>query len=154
ADGPAILFVQNCLIVAGIDHWLDREDKAGPQQDTCAWLAEVRHRGFLVQFLADSMAGPLAHDRAAICLDVGLDRRAHIAESLARLCRADAAPHRLLRYRQQLAGLRRNLAYWVGHTGVAIPAVQPRADINANDITRAQRRLAREPVANHLVRRH
>src|SRR5262249_62281032 len=105
-------------------------------------------RGSLAHFLAASRAGPLAPDRAAICRDVGLDRRADIAESLACLCRADAAPHRLLRYRQQLAGLRRNLAYWVGHTGVAIPAVQPRADINADDINRAPRRLDREPIAD------
>src|SRR5690349_7840090 len=97
------------------------------------------------------MAGPLAHDRAAVFFDIGLDGRADIAKSLTGLRRADAAPHRLLGYLHQPRGLRRDLTDCVGHARITDPTVQPCPDIDADNITLAQRRLAGETVADHIV---
>src|SRR5262249_39348 len=114
----------------------------------------MRHRWIFVQLLAHAMAGPLAPHRAAGFFDIGLDGRPEMARPLAGLRRADAAPHRLLGYLHQPRSLWRDLADRVGHARIADPAVQPRADIDADNIALAQRRLAGEAVADHIIHRH
>src|SRR5262245_17738609 len=124
AHRPAVALVEDGLEATGIDHWLDREDKAGAQPHDRARPAEMRHRWAFVELLPDTVAAPLAHDRVTMRLGMALDRMTDVAQPAAGLRRADAAPHRLFGYLQQPLRVRRHLADRVGHTGVAEPAVE------------------------------
>src|SRR5262249_52212869 len=108
-------------------------------------------RGLFVQSLADAVAGVLAHDRESVALDVLLDRRADVAEAFAGLGRADAAPHALLRHIEQPLSLGRDRAHRIGDTGIAEPALQPRPDVDADDVAFFERRVVRNTMADHVI---
>src|SRR5208283_1204233 len=76
--GPAVRQYLD-LRTPEIDHRLDREEHAGAQRNALALLAVMQNVRLVVEQPAEPVSAKIAHDRTALGLGVGLDRRADVA---------------------------------------------------------------------------
>src|SRR5262249_440513 len=123
-DGPAVRERVD-FVGAEVDHRLDGQHHARaharirlaprPEGGTV-----VRYLWVLVQLLADAVADVVADDPVTERSDVGLDRRADVADAVARTHRGDPLLQRLAGLVQEPGGLRRDLADGHGARGVAL----------------------------------
>ncbi len=107
-----------------------------------------------MEHLAQSVAAEVAHDRAALGLDIGLDGIADVAERPARLHLGDAAQHGLVGDVDEPPRPGGDLADAVHAAGVAMPAaVDNHGHVDVDDVAFPQRPVRRNAVADHVVGR-
>src|SRR6202040_537578 len=107
-----------------IDHRLDGEEHARPQNRALALAADVHDVRLVVKEPPDAMAPKIAHDAHMVRLDHRLDGGADIADHSARVDRGDAGHHRLVSDLDEALGAARHLAHRIHAARIAVPAVE------------------------------
>jgi hypothetical protein len=99
------------------------------------------------------MSDKIPHDRKIRVFHVPLHRAGDVAPPLARRHQRHRHLQRPTRHFHQVRHLGLHVADAVRHRRVAAPRIQPHAEIHADDVAFAKRRLARNPVHQLLVDR-
>src|SRR5581483_4205619 len=128
--------------IANVDHRLDGDTHALAQHRPAVHGAVVGDLRALVHGAADAMADVLTHDGVTQAFDVLLDRRADVADPIARPRLLDAAPERLFGNLDELLRRRRDLAGAHGQGRIADEALVGAAEVQADDVALLDHALA------------
>ncbi len=113
----------------------------------------MQHVGAVVEHAAHAVAAEVAHHRTAMGLDIALDGVADVAQGRAGLDHRQAARQALIGDVHQSPRPGWHLADAVHAAGVAVPAVDDHGDVDVDDVALAQRLVAGDAVADHMVGR-
>src|SRR2546428_5432834 len=152
ADGP-IVGVAFGAPVADVDHGLDRDDHAGPQDGAGVGRAVVRDLRVLVHVAADAVPDVLADDGEALAFDPGLDGGADLADAGGAARGRNAPPEGLAGYLDELLGLRRQSSGTEGDGHVGDESFVGAADVDAHDIAVRYLAVAGNAVDDLVVHR-
>src|SRR5579862_1446970 len=151
-DRP-VVGLHDRLVAAEGEHRLDGQAQAGLDPPAGLAGAVVGDLGILVHRPADAVADELADDAVALRPGHILDRRADVADPVARLGRGDAGHHRQAGRVDQVADGRRRVADEEGPGTVTVPAVDDRAGVDRHDLAGPDRPLAGDAVDDLVVDR-
>ena len=89
-DCPPVVFVDEHMPVAHVDHGFDGEDHTRDEQHAGAFTSEVEHFRLFVERKPHAMSAEVAHDREAVFLGMPLYGVADVADKTERLGGAHA----------------------------------------------------------------
>ena len=139
---------------AEVDHRLDGEEHPRLQHRPRPPAAVVQHVRRGVEHPAEAVAAEVADHRAAVRLGEALDRRADVAEGVARPHLGDALHQRVVGDVDQPLGLAASAAPATYiRLSVAVPAVDDHRHVDVEDVAVAQALLRRDAVADDVVDR-
>ncbi len=154
-DGPMV-FGDADIFFAGVDHGLDGEDHADLESEVFLGVVEVLVVGdlrFFVHFAADAVADEVFDEREAGGVDELFHFGGDFKPFLAGLNLVDGGHEDGFADFEKLFRLRADLSDRVGPGGIATPAVEFAAGVDADDVSFAENTLAWDAVDDFFVDR-
>jgi hypothetical protein len=136
---------------AQIDHRLDGEEHARLQPCAGPPAAVMQHVGRRMEHPPQPVAAEIPHDRTALGLGMGLDRRADIAEGGTRADLLDPLHQRVMGDLDQPLGPAAGAPRDIHPAGIAVPALDDHGHVDVQDVAVAQQLVARDAMADHMV---
>src|SRR4029077_17136789 len=138
---------------AEIDHRLDGEEHAGLEHDTLTRPPDMHDIRLVMEQPANAVAAKISHHAHVLGFHESLDRVTDIAGGPAWPDRGDAAHHAFIGDLDQPLGAARNFTDRIHAAGIAVPLVENQGDVDVDDVALAQRLVARNAMADHMVDR-
>src|SRR5678815_689091 len=99
------------------------------------------------------MAAEVSYDRVAACFGMALDGSGNVAQAVAGLRVLNADHQAFVRDVDEAASLQRHVADQIHATGIAVPAVYDRGDVDVDDVAVLKGTIRRNSMAHDMVDR-